>query len=72
MDVFDFFNVPRLPVGPGTGVGDAGGHGVEAGGGGGGGNGNGTGLPGEFNITDFMVDANRDWLFQQGDTKFLG
>ena len=70
LDVFDFFNVPRLPVGPGTGVGDAGGHGVEAGGGGGGGNG--TGLPGEFNITDFMVDANRDWLFQQGDTKFLG
>jgi hypothetical protein len=28
-------------------------------------------VPGEFNITDFMVDANRDWLFQQGESKFL-
>jgi hypothetical protein len=28
-------------------------------------------LPGEFNITDFMMDANRDWLFQQGESKFI-
>jgi hypothetical protein len=61
LDVFDFFNVPRLPVGQmganGYGGGNSGGN-VEA-------------VPGEFNITDFMVDANRDWLFQQGETKFL-
>ena len=61
LDVFDFFNVPRLPVGQmganGDGGGNSGGN-VEA-------------VPGEFNITDFMVDANRDWLFQQGETKFL-
>lgn len=72
LDVFDFFNVPRLPVGPGLGAhqqgggADAGGNGGEVGGG------NNGGLPGEFNITDFMVDANRDWLFQQGESKFLG
>ncbi|KAL2178395.1 fungal-specific transcription factor domain-containing protein [Thermothelomyces heterothallicus CBS 202.75] len=69
LDVFDFFNVPRLPVGPGTGTGAGGdgtGNGMEAGGSAM------PGVPGEFNITDFMVDANRDWLFQQGDSKFLG
>ncbi|KAK3291545.1 fungal-specific transcription factor domain-containing protein [Chaetomium fimeti] len=70
LDVFDFFNVPRLPVGPGAaaaGAGaDGGGNGVESGGG----NLNGA-VPGEFNITDFMVDVNRDWLFQQGESKFL-
>jgi hypothetical protein len=67
LDVFDFFNVPRLPVGPGTAAGagaDGGGNGMESG------VGNGA-VPGEFNITDFMVDANRDWLFQQGESKFL-
>ncbi|KAK4240100.1 fungal-specific transcription factor domain-containing protein [Achaetomium macrosporum] len=65
LDVFDFFNVPRLPVGPGTGAAaDGNGNGMDAG------SGNGT-VPGEFNITDFMVDANRDWLFQQGGSKFL-
>ncbi|KAK3305195.1 fungal-specific transcription factor domain-containing protein [Chaetomium strumarium] len=65
LDVFDFFNVPRLPVGPGTGAAaDGNGNGLDAG------SANGT-VPGEFNITDFMVDANRDWLFQQGESKFL-
>ncbi|KAH6613633.1 fungal-specific transcription factor domain-containing protein [Chaetomium sp. MPI-SDFR-AT-0129] len=73
LDVFDFFNVPRLPAGPGTsaaGAGAGAGAGAEA---------TGSGMDagagvvqGEFNITDFMVDANRDWLFQQGETKFLG
>jgi hypothetical protein len=29
-------------------------------------------VSGEFNITDFMVDANRDWLFkQEGPGKFM-
>ncbi|KAL2022271.1 hypothetical protein VTK56DRAFT_5881 [Thermocarpiscus australiensis] len=70
LDVFDFFNVPRLPVGPGVSL-DGGGNGngngngsMEAG------SGNGA-ILGEFNITDFMMDANRDWLFQEGETKFL-
>ncbi|KAL2149023.1 hypothetical protein VTH82DRAFT_1709 [Thermothelomyces myriococcoides] len=79
LDVFDFFNVPRLPVGPGVGTaaaaaaaaagGDGAGNGMD--GASGGGAGGMPGLPGEFNITDFMVDANRDWLFPQGDSKFL-
>ncbi|KAH7350946.1 fungal-specific transcription factor domain-containing protein [Rhexocercosporidium sp. MPI-PUGE-AT-0058] len=63
LDVFDFFNVPRLPVAPGD-VGHVSG------------NGNGNGSVGdlhipemgnganEFNITNFMVDANSDWLFK--------
>ncbi|CZS92205.1 related to Zn(II)2Cys6 transcriptional activator [Rhynchosporium graminicola] len=62
LDVFDFFNVPRLPVAPGD-VGHANGNG----------NGNGVGNlhmtelghgANEFNITNFMVDANSDWLFK--------
>ena len=70
LDVFDFFNVPRLaPVGapPGTNGGGAatapnGAMRPEAG-------------PdegaNEFNITDFSVDASRDWLFkQEGPAKF--
>ncbi|KAK0744682.1 fungal-specific transcription factor domain-containing protein [Apiosordaria backusii] len=72
LDVFDFFNVPRLPVAQAGMVTDPHGHPVS-GAGGNGGNG-GIGAPlghGEFNITEFMVDANRDWLFQQGETKFL-
>jgi hypothetical protein len=91
LDVFDFFNVPRLPFVPGGGGGGAGGGGDVNGnggngdggmgnganGGGGGGDGQAAGqaqgmLPGEFNITDFMVDANRDWLFkQEGPRKFM-
>ncbi|KAF4121019.1 Fungal trans [Geosmithia morbida] len=73
LDVFDFFNVPRLPLG-----GEATG-----------GTGNQTPAPGadmdadeqttgsqagainEFNITNFMVDANSDWLFKQEGGKFM-
>lgn len=61
LDVFDFFNVPRLPVAPGDmghvsgngngSVGDL--HIPEMGNG-----------ANEFNITNFMVDANSDWLFK--------
>ncbi|KAK3395129.1 fungal-specific transcription factor domain-containing protein [Podospora didyma] len=77
LDVFDFFNVPRLPVGPATGHGaehvsntalsingaaaPPGGEGIAQAG----------AVAGEFNITDFMVDANRDWLFQQDGPKFM-
>ena len=86
LDVFDFFNVPRLPFAP------AGGGQVDMAGGSGGGlggdptgdalgsagnsngnNANGNNAAGEFNITDFMVDANRDWLFKQDTApKFMG
>jgi hypothetical protein len=60
LDVFDFFNVPRLPVSQGM---DS--SGLTPGG-------NGVGdmqvsdMNGanEFNITNFMVDANSDWLFK--------
>lgn len=59
LDVFDFFNVPRLSVAPGSDMGQATG------------NGNGdmhmaeiVNGSNEFNITNFMVDANSDWLFK--------
>ncbi|KAK4133911.1 hypothetical protein BT67DRAFT_381266, partial [Trichocladium antarcticum] len=70
LDVFDFFNVPRLPVGRVQmgGNGDLDGH---AGGGGGGGGGGGEVVTAEVNITDFTVDASRDWLVPRGDTKFM-
>lgn len=64
LDVFDFFNVPRLPVAPGENQGNGNGNGN-------GGNGNGVGdmqMPemgngaNEFNITNFMVDQNSDWF----------
>ncbi|OAF59145.1 hypothetical protein VC83_04325 [Pseudogymnoascus destructans] len=72
LDVFDFFNVPRLrpAVVGGEGLGGTGGRGGEAGMqvegelGAAGANGNGNGNGGEFNITNFMVDANSDWLFK--------
>ena len=58
LDVFDFFNVPRLPIvqgdvvqTSGNGVGDL--HIPELSNG-----------SNEFNITNFMVDANSDWLFK--------
>jgi len=56
LDVFDFFNLPRLPLvsemaGEGAGVnGDAG---VGD-----------AGTGSEFNITNFMVDAEADWFMQ--------
>lgn len=64
LDVFDFFNVPRLPVASGDASGNSGQ---------GSGNGNGVGdmqMPemgngaNEFNITNFMVDANSDWFMK--------
>lgn len=61
LDVFDFFNVPRLPLSQGAdssgltsggnGVGDIQLSEMQ----------NGTN---EFNITNFMIDANSDWLFK--------
>jgi hypothetical protein len=58
LDVFDFFNVPRLPVAPGSDMGHVSGNGADMhmaeiinG-------------SNEFNITNFMVDANSDWLFK--------
>jgi hypothetical protein len=58
LDVFDFFNVPRLPMAQGdmgqasgSGVGDV--HVPELSNG-----------SNEFNITNFIVDANSDWLFK--------
>lgn len=87
LDVFDFFNVPRLPFGgPSAEVGagvennnganrEGGQHGTAGDGANGNGNGhvngNGNGNSNEFNITDFMVDANRDWLFKQEGAKFI-
>lgn len=78
LDVFDFFNVPRLPfsapaevVGMPTenGAGASRDSGAQAAAmpTDGEPNTNGTvnGNSNEFNITDFMVDANRDWLFNQ-------
>ncbi|RDL39133.1 Uncharacterized protein BP5553_03473 [Venustampulla echinocandica] len=63
LDVFDFFNFPRLPVAPGGDMGHAHGNGNE--------HGVGEMVPtelsngaNEFNITNFMVDANSDWLFK--------
>ncbi|KAK3682959.1 fungal-specific transcription factor domain-containing protein [Podospora appendiculata] len=70
LDVFDFFNVPRLPMVAGDthhGAGGEGGVDGRTGSSGGGGNGV---VSGEFNITDFMVDQNRDWLFKQEANKF--
>ena len=62
LDVFDFFNVPRLPFGgeniagtnqtPGPGDVVTAQRQPQA-------------PPSEFNITNFMVDANSDWLFKQ-------
>jgi hypothetical protein len=73
--VVDFFNVPRLPAGApgelgtmesnGQGSSRDGGQPTLSGDGGANGNAN------EFNIQEFMVDANRDWLFKQEGAKFL-
>lgn len=71
LDVFDFFNFPRLPVPPGDSVSNGNGNGNENGQGGSGGGGNGMAAESsangghgsnEFNITNFMVDANADWF----------
>ncbi|KAG8427448.1 hypothetical protein J3459_006627 [Metarhizium acridum] len=68
LDVFDFFNVPRLPfggensagaqaLGPDTAMDAQNGQAQMA--------------PNEFNITNFMVDANSDWLFKQDGGRFM-
>ncbi|KID66942.1 Transcription factor, fungi, partial [Metarhizium brunneum ARSEF 3297] len=68
LDVFDFFNVPRLPfggenfagaqaLGPDTAMDAQNGQAQMA--------------PNEFNITNFMVDANSDWLFKQEGGRFM-
>lgn len=69
LDVFDFFNVPRLSVqhygelqmghngdGADNGISGSGLQVPDAG-----------AMAGEFNITNFMVDANSDW-FSKGQT----
>lgn len=71
LDVFDFFNMPRLPVGNeniagvnGAATLTTGGSEMDTSGV--------VGVPNEFNITNFMVDANSDWLFkQEGPPKFI-
>ncbi|KAH7324492.1 fungal-specific transcription factor domain-containing protein [Stachybotrys elegans] len=72
LDVFDFFNVPRLPFG-GENIGavtpsPAPGADMD-------GNNNSsappTGPVNEFNITNFTVDANSDWLFKQEGDKYM-
>ncbi|KAI9167289.1 Notoamide biosynthesis cluster transcriptional coactivator notQ' [Paramyrothecium foliicola] len=72
LDVFDFFNVPRLPFGGENiaGVTPSPAPGTEMDGT----NGNpgaGSGPPNEFNITNFTVDANSDWLFKQEGGKYM-
>lgn len=58
LDLFEFFNLPKLPVAPAADAGSAN-NAVEL-----------QQLPeistatNEFNITNFMVDANSDWLFK--------
>lgn len=74
LDVFDFFNVPRLPFGADSmaGLGANGGQqapgqqgvAVDA-------DAAQMGQPSEYNITNFMVDANSDWLFNPDGPKFM-
>lgn len=68
LDVFDFFNVPRLPVG-----GELAPQGMDGlqGGGPGMDQQQQQAMPNEFNITNFMMDANSDWLFKQESGKFM-
>lgn len=69
LDVFDFFNVPRLPTNVGVGM-DMNGNGGQFAQGEGmvmgdqGMQGQNPGGVNEFNITNYMVDANSDWLFK--------
>ncbi|KAI0018690.1 fungal-specific transcription factor [Xylariomycetidae sp. FL0641] len=71
LDVFDFFNVPRLPFSHEASAGppnvNEGGSETATGNPENGVNGtNGAnGQSNEYNITNFMVDANSDWLFKQ-------
>ncbi|RYP45593.1 hypothetical protein DL768_008072 [Monosporascus sp. mg162] len=80
LDVFDFFNVPRLPFSNDSSApaaananGNANANtneaapdgGNQANANGGGSNNIANGATNEFNITNFMMDANSDWLFKQ-------
>jgi hypothetical protein len=78
LDVFDFFNVPRLPFGGEhvaslqQAMNGGGGNGASSGGGHDPGSvDGGQAVSNEFNITNFMVDANSDWLFKQEGAKFM-
>ena len=66
LDVFDFFNVPRLPFGgENMAAGASSTMGQDAT------MEQGQMPPNEFNITNFMVDANSDWLFKSDGGKFM-
>lgn len=70
LDVFDFFNVPRLPfasneTGAATPAQPAGSEMSVDQSGPGAHNGTQHGMANEFNITNFMVDASSDWLYKQ-------
>lgn len=75
LDVFDWFNLPRLPMGA-PGAPDAGAQQMTGEDGGENGHASIGGVEStaeggnEFNITDYMVDASRDWFKQEG-TKFM-
>ena len=73
LDVFEFFNVPRLPFGGDNiaGLGQAPGSGPELDAGADGQVQPPQGATNEFNITNFTVDANSDWLFKQEGSKFM-
>ncbi|KAK0345502.1 hypothetical protein LTR91_024275 [Friedmanniomyces endolithicus] len=69
LDVFDFFNMPRLPFPPVGSIDPALSGGGEVANGGGGADGTqgfssveGASTNNEFNITNFMFDANSDWF----------
>jgi len=67
LDVFDFFNVPRLPVGMEGLNGNGNVNGGGNGGNGGVGGGEGLQMPefgSEFNITNFSIDAGSDWFLK--------
>ncbi|CAI6339652.1 unnamed protein product [Periconia digitata] len=63
LDVFDFFNMPRLPVSTLEGsaanyaASDGAVHNMSEGG-------NGSAAQNEFNITNYMVDASSDWFMK--------
>lgn len=66
LDVFDFFNVPRLALGvDGAALSSEAVANAQSGGAG-----QPSGPLGEFNVSSFMADVNSDWLFQQDDAKF--